>query len=152
MEAAMCKTSVATKVISFAVLVALLLVSFPTAAAAKTGNQGLEKKWAKLVDRYDRQSITHNTSRRWVDVWMNANRKASHSKKAELLSDLAKSDTAWASATIIAMQHRGFDANGKVVDKAAAQQSLKDLAGALQHYAMAIKNLKAHIRQFNKEG
>jgi predicted component of type VI protein secretion system len=147
----MFKTSVATRVISVAVLITLLLASFPTAAsAARTNNRGLETKWARLVDRYYRQSISHNSAHRWVDLWMNANRRAPHSQKAELLSNLAKSDSAWASATVIAMQHRGFDANGNVVDKAAAQQSIKDLARALQHYAGSIKNLKTRIHQFNK--
>jgi len=47
----------------------------------------------------------------------------------------------------IAMRHNGFDANGNVVDKAAAQQSVKDLSRALQRYTKAIKNLKALLRQ-----
>jgi len=118
----MFKTSVATRAISFAVLIAVLLATFPTtAAAAKTNDQGLERKWAQLVDSYDRQSITHNTAPRWVQQSINDHRRASNTKKAELLRALALSNSAWAAATIIAMRHNGFDANGKVVDKAAAQ-------------------------------
>lgn len=142
----MFKTSVAARVVSFAVLIALLLASFPTAAeAAKSSHRGLEAKWSKLVDRYNRQSITHNNVHQWVDQWMIDNSSASRSKKADLRKYLAMADTAWSSATVIAMQHRGFDSNGKVVDKAAAQQSLKDLARALQRYTGAMKNLKARI-------
>ena len=146
----MFKTSVAARVVSFAVLIALLFASFPTVAgAAKTGNHGLETKWAKLVDRYYRQAVTHNGAHRWVDLWMSLHRKAPHSDKADLRKDLMTADTAWASATVIVNRHNGFDAQGNVVDKAAAQQSIKDLSRALQRYGGAIRSLKAHIRQFN---
>ncbi len=148
----MSKTSVATRVISFAVLISLLLASFPTAAGfAKTNNQGLERKWAKLVASYNRQRVAHNTSQRWVELWMSANRKAPRSNKADLQKALVSANTAWASATVIAMRHNGFDSKGKVIDKAAAQQSARDLASALQRYAKALKELKALFRQFNKE-
>jgi len=145
----MFKTSVATRVISFAVLVTLLLASFPTAvAAAKDNNRGLEAKWAKLVDLYKRQSQIHNSAPRWVE-WMTDNSKASKSKKAELQKDLAISNAAWAPVPSIVMRHNGFDAQGNVVDKAAARQSVKDLSKALQRYNASIKNLKALLRQLN---
>ena len=149
----MFKTSVATGVVSFAVVIALLLASFPTAAgSAITNNQGLERKWAKLVDSYDRQTITHNNAHRWVEQWMNDHRKAPHSQKAELQSTLTSSNNAWAPATIIVMRHNGFDAKGNVIDKAAAQQSVNDLARALQRYAGSIRNLKALLHQYSKKG
>jgi hypothetical protein len=149
----MFKTSVATRVISFAVLISLLLASFPTAAsAAKTNKSGLEAKWAKLVDSYNRQSKNHNGAHRWVEQWMADNPRASKSKKAELQKSLTTSDTAWAAATSIVMRHNGFDANGNIVDRAAARKSVKDMAGALQRYIGAIRNLKALIRQFNQQG
>ena len=145
----MFKTSVATRVISFAVLVTLLLASFPTAvAAAKDNNRGLEAKWAKLVDLYKRQSQIHNSAPRWVE-WTTNNSKGSKPKKAELQKDLAISNAAWASVPSIVMRHNGFDAQGTVVDKAAARQSVKDLSKALQHYNGSIKNLKALLRQLN---
>ena len=145
----MFKTSVTTRAISFAVLVTLLLASFPTAvAAAKDNNRGLEAKWAKLVDLYKRQSQIHNSAPRWLE-WTTNNSKASKSKKAELQKDLAISNAAWASVPSIVMRHNGFDAQGNVVDKAAAQQSVKDLSRALQRYTGAIKNLKALLRQLN---
>ena len=149
----MFKTSFITRAISLSVLITLLLASFPTAAsAAKTNNRGLEAKWAKLVERYNRLAITHNSSQRWVQQWMSDNRRAPASKKAEIRTDLAKSNAAWAAATSIAIGHRGFDANGNVIDKAAAQQSIKDLAKALQRYTGSAKDLKRLIHQFNKEG
>ena len=93
----MFKTSVATRVISFAVLITVLLASFPTAvAAAKDNNRGLEAKWAKLIDIYNRQSITHNSAPRWVAQWMSDHRRAPARKKAELQKDLARSNAAWA--------------------------------------------------------
>src|SRR5512135_2078267 len=99
----MLKTSVAARVISFAVLLTLLLASFPTAVAgaAKTNNNGLERKWAKLVDTYNRQSLIHDGASRWVAQWMADHRRAPASQKAEIQSDLTKSNTAWAPATLI---------------------------------------------------
>ena len=118
----MFKTSVATRVISFAVLVTLLFASFPTAvAAAKDNNRGLEVKWAKLVDTYTRQSMIQNGAPRWVAQWLSDHPRASVAKKAELRKDLANSNAAWAPVLSIVMRHSGFDAQGNVVDKAAAK-------------------------------
>jgi hypothetical protein len=145
----MFKTSVATRVISLAVLVTLLLASFPTAvAAAKDNNRGLEAKWAKLVVLYKRQSQIHNSAPRWVE-WTTNNSTASKSKKAELQKDLAISNAAWASVPSIVMSHNGFDAQGNVVNKAAARQSVKDLSRALQRYNASIKKLKGLLHQLN---
>jgi hypothetical protein len=145
----MFKTSVATRVISLAVLVTLLLASFPTAvAAAKNNNRGLEAKWAKLIVLYKRQSQIHNSAPRWVE-WTTNNSTASKSKKAELRKDLAISNAAWSSVPSLVFSHNGFDAQGNVVDKAAARQSVKDLSRALQRYNASIKNLKALLRQLN---
>ncbi len=153
----MLKTSVATRVVSFAVLIAFLLASYPTAvAAAKENNRGLEAKWAKLVDIYNRQSLIHNSAPRWVELWLighgNDHSKAFASKKAELQKELAASNAAWAPVPYIVMRHNGFDAQGNVVDKAAARQSVKDLSQALNRYKASIKDLKALIREFNKQG
>jgi hypothetical protein len=149
----MFKTSVATRVISFAVLITLLLASFPTAvAAAKDNNRGLEAKWAKLIDIYNRQSTIHNNVPRWVALWMNDHKNAPARKKAEVQKDLAISNAAWASVPSIVMRHNGFDAQGNVVDKAAARQSVKDLSKALQRHKASIKKLKALLRQYGMEG
>ena len=145
----MFKTSVATRMISLAVLVTFLLASFPTAVAtAKENNRGLEAKWAKLVVLYKRQSQIHNSAPRWVEWTMN-NSKASKSKKAELQKILTVSNAAWASVPSIVMSHSGFDAQGNVVDRAAARQSVKDLSRALQRYTASIKNLRGLLRQLN---
>ena len=149
----MFKTSVATRVISFAVLIALLLSSFPTAvAAAKDNNRGLEAKWAKLIDVYNRQSIIHNSAPRWVTLWMKDHKEASARKKAQVREDLASSNAAWAPVPSIVFSHNGFDAQGNVVDSASARQSVKDLSKALQRYNASIKNLKAFLRQYRMEG
>jgi hypothetical protein len=153
----MFKTSVATRVISLAVLITFLLASFPTAAAAANeNNRGVEAKWAKLVDVYNRQALIHNSASRWVELWLighgNDHSKAFASKRAELRGDLAKSNAAWAPLPFIVNRHNGFDAQGNVVDKAAARQSVKDLSQALKRYQGSMKSLKALLRELNKEG
>jgi hypothetical protein len=153
----MFKTSVTTrKMVLFAVLITFLLASWPTpAAAAKENNRGLEAKWAKLVDVYNHQALIHNSAPRLVERWLsthgNAHSRAIDSKKAELRRDLALSNAAWAPVPYIVSRHNGFDAQGNVVDKAAARQSIKDLSQALKRYMGSIKNLKSLIRQFNLE-
>ena len=148
----MLKTSVATRIISFAVLITFLLASFPTvSAAAKDNYRGLEAKWAKLVDVYNRQSLIHNSAPRWVAQWLEDHRRAPAFKKAELQRDLAKSNAAWSPVLYIVMRHNGFDAQGNVVDKAAARQSIKDLSRALSRYTASMKSLKALFRELNKE-
>jgi hypothetical protein len=149
----MLKTSVATRVISLAVLITLLLASFPTAvAAAKDNNRGLEAKWAKLIDSYNRQSIFHNSAPRWVAQWLSDHRKAPARQKAEIQKDLVRSNEAWAAVPSIVMRHNGFDGQGHVVDKAAARQSVKDLSKALQRYNASLKKLKAFLRQYSLKG
>jgi hypothetical protein len=144
----MFKTSVATRVISLAVLLAFLFGSFPTAvSAAKTNNQGLERAWAKLIDTYNHQSLIHNSAPRMVEQWLSDHRRAPATKRAELRNSLTTSNAAWGPVPYIVMRHNGFDANGKVVDKAAARQSVKDLSMALHRYIRATKNLKTIIRQ-----
>jgi hypothetical protein len=148
----MFKTSVATRMISFAVLITLLLASFPTAtAAAKGNNQGLEAKWAKLMVAYHRQSTIHNSAPGWVAKWMSEHTKAPARKKAELQKDLSTSNAAWAPVLSIVTGHNGFDTQGNVVDKAAARQSVKDLSRALQRYSASSKRLKAFLRQYRME-
>jgi hypothetical protein len=148
----MFKTTIANKVISFAVLLALLLASFPTASvAAKDDTRGLQAKWSKLLETYNRQAIIHNSVPRQVAHWMSDFRRAPKSKKAEIEKDLAISNTAWVPVASIVMKHTGFDAQGKVIDKAAAQQSIKDLSKALQRYKTSIKNLKALMRLYGIE-
>jgi hypothetical protein len=148
----MFKTSFATRVISFAVLITFLFASLPMpVAAAKGNNRGLEAKWAKLIDNYHRQSTFHNNAPRWVAYWMKDNKEASERKKAEAWKDLARSNAAWAPVPLIVMRHNGFDAQGNVVDKATARQSVKDLSKALQRYTASIKKLKGFLRQYGKD-
>ena len=147
----MFKTSVATRVISFAVLITVLFASFPTATAAAKESKGLEAKWAKLVDVYNRQSLIHEGTNRSVQQWLSDNRRAPAKKRAALQSDLAKSNAAWAPVPFIVARHNGFDAQGNVVDKVAAQQSIKDLSQALKRYNGSIKNLKSLLHQIKTD-
>jgi len=149
----MFKTSVATRVISFAVLIAILLASFPSpVAAAKENSRGLEAKWAKLVGMYNRQSLIHDSTNRRVAQWMIDNRRIGARKKAEVQKDLEKVNAAWAPVHSIVLSHNGFDAQGNVIDKAAARQSVKELSKALKRFVASTKNLKALMSLYSLEG
>jgi hypothetical protein len=144
----MSKTSIATKAISLAILIALLLAAFPvTGAIAKGNTDKLETKWSQLVDSYNRQYVTHSSAHNWANHWLDDNRNASDAKKAEIERHLNICNTALSSATAIVLKHNGFDAKGKVTDKAAAQKSIKDLAFNLQRHAASIRNLNEHVNQ-----
>lgn len=139
----MSKTSVAFKVTVLALLMAFLFASLPTASVlAKETNTGLENKWDQLITNYNRQYTNHDAAHRWVD---HALKKGSASKQAELLKHLQICNSSIVAAGIVVSKHAGFDAQGNVVDRAAAIKSIKDLSYYLRLHAGSIKNLKAHI-------
>ena len=142
----MSKMSAFSKAIAFAVLIALVLASLPTASVvAKGNNQGLEDKWSQLVTNYTRQGSTHNSAHRWVDHWLKTQKKASVSEKNELQKHLSICNSALMSAGAIVAKHAGFDAKGKVIDRGAAIKSIKDLSYFLRQHAGSIQNLEAHL-------
>jgi hypothetical protein len=142
----MSKVSVFAKATVFALLIALLFASFPTASVvAKGTNQGLEEKWSQLVDNYTRQSSNHNSAHKWVDHWLKTHKKASTTEEAEVQKHLAICNSAISSAGSIVSKHAGFDTKGQVIDRAAAIKSIKDLSYYLRQHAGSIKNLKAHM-------
>ena len=125
---------------------ALLLASFSTISVVAKGNtQGLEEKWDQLVANYNRQSLTHDNAHHWADVWLMKNKDASAADKAKIQKHLEICNSALAGATSIVMKHEGFDSGGKVVDKAAAQKSVKDLNKLLLLHAASVRNLSAHV-------
>jgi hypothetical protein len=142
----MWKMSVFAKATVFAVLIALLFASFPANSVLAKGNkQGLEDKWSQLVSNYNRQSSNHNSAHKWVDHWLKTHKKASASEKAEVQKHLAICNSAIASAGSIVSQHVGFDAKGKVIDRAAAIKSIKDLSWYLRQHVGSVKNLGEHV-------
>jgi hypothetical protein len=73
-------------------------------------------------------------------------------KKAEVQKDLEVANAAWAAVPSIILSHNGFDAQGNVVDKAAARQSVTELSNALKRFVRSVKNLKALMRLYGVEG
>ncbi len=141
----MSKTSV-SRLISIAVLMALMLASFSTISVIAKGNtQGVEEKWDQLVSNYNRQAVAHNSVHHWAEVWLMHNKDASAADKAKIQKHLDICNSALAGATAIVMKHEGFDSKGKVVDKAAARQSIKDLNLLLLKHAASVRNLSAHV-------
>jgi hypothetical protein len=139
------KMSLLAKCATIALLAALVLSSFPAVTVlAKGNNTNLENKWDQLVTNYNRQSINHNSAHNQVDHWFKTLKKGS-SDKAEVAKHLSTCNSAIVSAGAIVSSHAGFDADGKVVDKASAQKSAKDLAYYLRQHAGSLKNLQEHM-------
>jgi hypothetical protein len=142
----MLKTSVFAKATVFAVLIALVVASFPTSSVmAKKGKEGLEGKWSQLVDNYTRQSFHHNSMHKWVDRWQPAQRKNSFSDRDNVQKHLTICNSAILAAGNIVFTHAGFDAKGKVIDRGAAIKSIKDLSYYLRQHAGSLKNLDAYV-------
>jgi hypothetical protein len=142
----MSKVSIATRLISIAILMALMLAAFPaTSAIAITNDQGLATKWDQLVSSYNRQSITHNSAHHWAEVWLMKNKDASAADKTEIQRHLNICNSALATATAVVTKHEGFNAKGEVVDKAAAKNSIQKLNQALLLHAASIRHLKGHV-------
>jgi hypothetical protein len=139
------KISLLTKGTIVAILLALVLSSFPTANALAKGDTKLEEKWDQLVTNYNRQSVNHNGAHKWVANWLKS--KQSASDKEEIQKHLSICNSALASAGSIVWKHAGFDSTGKVIDKGLARESIKDLAYYLRQHAGSIKNLREHMGQ-----
>jgi hypothetical protein len=138
------KMSAFAKVTIVAILITLILSSFPmTSVVAKGNNENLENKWDQLVTNFDKQSRTHNSAHKWVENWLKS--KHSVSDKEEVQKHLTICNSALASAGSIVWKHAGFDANGKVVDRGSAVKSIKDLSNYLRQHAGSIKNLREHM-------
>jgi hypothetical protein len=139
------KVSVFANATILALLIALVLSSLPTASVfAKGNNTGLENKWDQLVTNFNRQSATHTSAHKWVEKWLKT--KHTTSEKEEVQKHLDICNSALASAGSIVWRHAGFDANGKVVDRASAIKSIKDLSNYLRQHAGSIKNLREHMK------
>jgi len=142
----MFKTSVFFKAVVMAILIALVFASLPTASALARGDQpALQKKWSQLVTNFERQSINHLSAHKWVEHWLATHKKASASERAEIEKHLTICNSALMSASAIVSQHAGFDANGKIVERASAVKSIKDLAYYLRQHAGSLKNLQQHM-------
>ena len=136
------------KVTVFAILIALVLASFPTLGVSASGvvDTKLEKKWEQLVTNFNNQNFNHLRVHKLIDNWYKTHKNAPTSDKTEIQKHLAICNTAIESAMVMVANHSGFDRDGKVIDRDLARQSVKDLAYYLQQHAGSARNLKGHIQ------
>ena len=128
----------------FALLIALLFASFPTASVvAKGDKKALENKWNQLVSSYTRQYTNHASVHKWVDHWLINQKKVS--EKDEVQKHLTICNSAILAAGSIVAKRAGFDTEGNVIDRAAAIKSIKDLSYYLRQHAGSLKNLEEHV-------
>jgi hypothetical protein len=140
------KVSLLAKCTIIILLITLVLSSFPMVNVLAKGNTlKIEDKWSQLVTNYNRQSTHHDSVHNWVDHWLTTHKKSENSEKAEITKHLSICNSAIASAGTVVAKHAGFDSKGKVIDKALAQKSIKDLAYYLRQHAGSVKNLQGHL-------
>ena len=135
------------KVTVFAILIALVLASFPmTVSASGVVDTKLEKKWDQLVTNFDNQNFNHGRIHKLVDKWFKSHESAKAPEKAEINRHLAICNTAIESAMTIVTNHAGFDQDGKVIDRDLASKSVKDLKYYLQQHAGSVRQLKGYMQ------
>jgi hypothetical protein len=88
----------------------------------------------------------HNTAHRLAESWLKSHKNAKASEKAEVERHLATCNTSLYAAQAVVNAHQGFNANGKVIDRALAIQSIKLLNKYVQQHAASVKNIKEHLR------
>ena len=138
------KMSALTKCTIISILLALVVSSFPTTSVFAGDNTNLESKWDQLVNRYNNQSVNHDVAHKTVDQWLVEHKHSRVAEKAEIRKHLAICNYAIYAAGIIVADHAGFDAKGKVIDRAAARKSIKSLGYYLQQHAGSVRNLSEH--------
>ena len=142
----MSKTSVFSKAIVIAVLLALVAATLPmNSVAAKGNNEKLEDKWSQLVTNYYRQSINHDSAHKWVEHWRKTQKKDSISDRAQVQKHLELCNSALIAAGSIVATHAGFDAKGNVIDRGAAIKSIKDLSYYLRQHVGSLKSLDEYV-------
>lgn len=143
------RKTVIWKATAIAVVIALVLATLPTVSvfAANESNKNIEKRWDAAVSAFDRQVMAHHSAHKIAENFLaTVNKAVKASEKAEVERHLAVCNTTLYSAQAVVTAHRGFDANGKVMDRALAIASIKLLNKYVQQHAASIKNIKEHSR------
>lgn len=144
----MSNKSVLWKATAIAVVLALVLATLPTVTvfAANETNKKIETRWENAVKAFDRQEMNHNSAHRIAENWLKTHKNAKASEKAEVERHLATCNSSLYAAQQVVAAHAGFDASGKVIDRAQAIQSIKLLNKYVQQHASSVKNIKEHLR------
>lgn len=97
----------------------------------RSSDSGLESKWKREVNTLQRYKFLDNQIPKWINVWRKAHplSRLSRAKKNMYANE---ANLAVRQAEILVANHPGFDANGKVINKVQAAQSVRSLAIYLQ--------------------
>ena len=136
------------KLMSVAILIALLAAALPTAGVLADGSRRdyLETRWDKLTTTYNLQIFKHERTHKEVANWLADHKTLSATEMAKIQVHLKACDSTYKSAQLMIANHPGFDAKGKVTDVALATKSVKNLAMYLEQHAATIGALKDHMK------
>lgn len=139
------------KVYVFAMLIAIVLASFPSVGVQAAGGEKakkLEAKWSQYVKSVDRMTFLHDKIDVKAAKWLKEHKNAKDPTRNHLANHLKAYHTNLNAAEKIVQAHDGFDAKGKVVDLGAADKSVKHLG---EHIALllpawqGLKDLENHF-------
>src|SRR5262245_44580942 len=112
----------------FVPIIALLLVSMSVTSVFAAGqntatNQSLQSRWKNERTTLQRYHFLETRIAKWISVWRKAHplSRLSRAKKNMYANE---AHLALRQAEILVANHPGFDANGKVIDKVQAAQSV----------------------------
>ena len=144
----MLNKSVLWKATAIAGVLVRVLAALPmvTVFAANESNKNIETRWTNAVKAFDKQAMSHHTAHRLVENWLKSHKNAKASETAEVERHLATCNSSLYAAQQVVYTHAGFDASGKVIDRAQAIQSIKLMTKYIQQHAASIKNIKEHLR------
>lgn len=140
------------KVSVFAMLIAIVLASFPSVGVQAAGGEQakkLEAKWTQYVKGVDRITLMHDQIDVRAAKWLKDHKDAPENIRTQVANHLNAYHTNLDAAKALIQARDGFDAKGKVIDLEAANKTIKHLG---EHYVLLVaawqglKSLDSHFK------
>lgn len=139
------------KVSVFAMLIAIVLASFPSVGAQAAGGEQakkLEAKWSQYVKSVNRMTFLHDKIDVKAAKWLKEHKHAQEHTRYQIANHLDAYHANLDAAKAIVQAHEGFNAKGKVVDIGAADKTVKHLGDHIALLLPAWQGLKDFENHF----
>lgn len=139
------------KVSAFAMLIAIVLASFPSVGVQAAGGEKakkLEAKWSQYVKHVNEIAYMHDEIDTRAAKWLKEHKDAPGEIKTLVANHLKSYHTNLDAAKAIIQAREGFNAKGKVVDLGAADKTIKHLGEHIALLGAAWRGLKDFDNHF----